>query len=98
MNQPFIQTLTPIFQKYGVQLYINGHDHHYERSQSIKGTTYVICGAGAGTRPVGRSQWTAHSAQRLSFAAYEVYGDRIIISGIGTDNRVFDTGIISLQS
>jgi hypothetical protein len=47
---------------------------------------------------VGRSQWTAHSAQQLSFAAYEVYSDRIIISGIGTDNRVFDQGVIPLQS
>ena len=98
LNQPFIQTLTPIFQKYGVQLYINGHDHHYERSQPINGTTYLICGAGAGTRPVGRSQWTAYSAEQLSFAAYEVYSDRIIISGIGTDNRVFDQGVIPLQS
>lgn len=98
LNQPFIQTLTPIFQKYGVQLYINGHDHHYERSQSIKGTTYLICGAGAGTRLVGQSQWTAHSAEQLSFAAYEVYSDRILVSGIGTDNRVFDQGVIPLQS
>jgi acid phosphatase len=98
MNQPFIETLTPIFEKNRVQLYINGHDHHYERSQSIKGTTYVICGAGAGTRPVGRSQWTAYSVSQLSFAAYEVYSDRIIIKGIGTDNSVFDQGIIPLQS
>ena len=98
LNQAFIQDLTPLFQKYRVQVYINGHDHHYERSQSIKGTTYLICGAGAGTRPVGRSEWTAYSAERLSFAAYEVYSDRIIISGIGTDNQVFDKGIISLQS
>src|ERR671933_1893859 len=98
LNQEFIQTLTPLFQKYRVQLYINGHDHHYERSQSIKGTTYLICGAGAGTRPVGRSQWTAHSASQLSFAAYEVYRDRILISGIGTDNQVFDRGMIPLQA
>jgi acid phosphatase len=98
LNEPFIQTLTPIFQKYRVQLYINGHDHHYERTQPINGTTYLICGAGAGTRPVGRSQWTAYSAEQLAFAAYEVYSDRIIISGIGTDNRVFDQGVIPLQS
>jgi 3',5'-cyclic AMP phosphodiesterase CpdA len=98
LNQPFIETLTPIFQKYRVQLYINGHDHHYERSQSIKGTTYLICGAGGGTRSVGRSQWTAYSASQLSFAAYEVYSDRLIIKGIGTDNSVFDQGIIPLQS
>jgi hypothetical protein len=35
---------------------------------------------------------------QLSFAAYEVYSDRIIIKGIGTDNSVFDQGIIPLQS
>jgi hypothetical protein len=47
---------------------------------------------------VGRSQWTAYSASQLSFAAYEVYSDRIIIKGIGTDNSVFDQGIIPLQA
>lgn len=98
LNQPFIKTLTPLFQKYRVQLYINGHEHNYERTRPIDGTTYVICGGGAGTRPVGRSQWTATSAERLSFAAYEVYRDRILISGIDTDNQVFDQGIIPLQA
>ncbi|MGB5963510.1 MAG: metallophosphoesterase [Coleofasciculaceae cyanobacterium] len=98
MNQPFIEMLTPLFQKYGVALYINGHDHHYERSKSLKGTTYLICGAGAGTRSVGKSAVSAYAVERLSFAAYEVYSDRIIIKGIGTDNQVFDQGIIPLQS
>jgi hypothetical protein len=45
-----------------------------------------------------RSEWTAHAASQLSFAAYEVYSDRIIIKGIGTDNSVFDQGVIPLQS
>lgn len=98
MNQPFIEMLTPIFQKYRVPLYINGHDHHYERSQSLKGTTYLICGAGAGTRPVGKSAVTAYAVERLSFAAYEVYSDRLVIKGIGTDNQVFDQGLIKLQA
>lgn len=98
LNKPFIQTLTPLFQKYRVQLYINGHEHNYERTHSINGTTYLICGGGAGTRPVGSSEWTAHAASKLSFAAYEVYSDRILISAIDTDNRVFDQGIIPLQS
>lgn len=97
LNQPFIDTLTPLFKKYGVQLWINGHDHHYERSKPINGTTYLICGAGAGTRPVGSSEWTAHSAEKLSFAAVEVYADKMIISGIGTDNRIFDQGAIAFQ-
>lgn len=97
LNQPFIDTLTPLFKKYGVQLWINGHDHHYERSKHINGTTYLTCGAGAGTRPVGTSEWTAHAAEKLSFAAVEVYADKMIISGIGTDNRIFDQGAIAFQ-
>ncbi|MBD2104346.1 metallophosphoesterase [Leptolyngbya sp. FACHB-261] len=96
VNRAFIRDLTPLFEKHRVQLYINGHDHSYERTQVINGTTYLICGAGAGTRPVGRSGWTAHSAQRLSFAGLEVYDDRIEIEAIGTDGSVFDRGVIKL--
>ena len=98
VNEPFIETLTPLFQKYRVQLYINGHDHNYERTKSINGTTYLTCGAGAGLRKVGRSEWTAHSVSELSFAALDVFADKIVISGIGTNNRVFDKGVIPLQS
>jgi 3',5'-cyclic AMP phosphodiesterase CpdA len=97
-NANFIKTFTPLFEKYGVQLYINGHEHHYERTRSINGTTYLICGAGAGNRPVGRSAWTEYSTSNLSFAAYDVYADRIEVSGIGTDNRVFDKGLIRVKS
>ena len=96
VNKPFIKELTPLFQKHKVRLYINGHEHHYERTRSINGTTYMITGSGAGTRSVGRSEWTEYSASRLGFAAYDVYGDRILINAIGTDNLVFDRGVISL--
>ncbi|MEH2152988.1 metallophosphoesterase family protein [Nostoc sp.] len=97
-NPDFIKTFTPLFKKYGVQLYINGHEHNYERTRAIDGTTYLICGAGAGNRPVGRSEWTGYSTSDLSFASYEVYKDRIEISAIATDNRIFDKGIIQLKS
>ncbi|BCL38520.1 metallophosphoesterase family protein [Nostoc sp. MS1] len=94
-NQAFVKTFTPLFKKYGVQLYINGHEHSYERTRPIDGTTYLICGAGAGNRPVGRSQWTEYSTSDLSFAAYEVYPDRIEVNAINTNNRIFDKGVIS---
>jgi 3',5'-cyclic AMP phosphodiesterase CpdA len=97
-NPDFIKTFTPLFKKYGVQLYINGHEHNYERTRAIDGTTYLICGAGAGNRPVGHSEWTNYSTSDLSFASYEVYKDRIEISAIATNNRVFDKGIIELKS
>lgn len=97
MNPALIEILTPLFVQYNVQLYVNGHEHHYERSKPINGTTYLICGAGAGARPVGRSEWTAYSASRLSFAAYNIYADRILIQGIGTDGNVFDSAHLTFN-
>ncbi|RUT04235.1 acid phosphatase [Dulcicalothrix desertica PCC 7102] len=97
-NPAFIKAFTPIFTKHNVQLYINGHEHHYERTIPINGTTYLICGGGAGTRPVGKNEWTAYSAEKLSFAAYKVYADKIEVSGIGTDNQIFDKGIIPIKT
>ncbi|AFZ58308.1 metallophosphoesterase [Anabaena cylindrica FACHB-243] len=97
-NSKFIKTFTPLFQKYNVQLYINGHEHNYERTRSINGTSYLTCGAGAGNRPVGRSEWTEYSTSNLSFATHDVYADRIEVNGIGVDNRVFDQGVIKLRS
>ena len=91
-----IRELAPFFKKYGVQLYINGHDHNYERTQDIDGTTYLTYGAGTGLRPVSTSKWTAYSSSQLSFAAVSVYRDRMEIKGISTQNQVFDQGAILL--
>jgi 3',5'-cyclic AMP phosphodiesterase CpdA len=96
VDQDLIREFAPLFKKYGVQLYINGHDHNYERTQDIDGTTYLTCGAGAGLRPVSTSKWTAYSSSQLSFAAVSVYRDRLEIKGINTQNQVFDQGAISL--
>lgn len=91
------ELLTPLFQKYKVQLYINGHDHNYERTKSINGTTFLTCGAGANTRPVGKSPVTAHSASQLSFVAYDVYPAHIVLSAIDPDNQIFDQGVVLLR-
>lgn len=94
VNETLIKTLTPLFKNYGVQLYINGHEHDYERTQAIEGTTYLVCGAGAKSRPVKRSEWTEYSTREFSFAALDVYADQIIVRGINTQNQVFDEGAI----
>jgi Calcineurin-like phosphoesterase len=90
-----VKRLTPLFKKYRVQLYVNGHEHHYERTNAINGTTYLITGnGGANLRPVGKHSWTAYSESRFGFSALEVYGDRIEIQGIGTDGLPFDKGTL----
>lgn len=84
------ESLPSLFSRYGVQFYLCGHDHNYERIDPRQGTTYLICGAGADSRPVGKSDWTAYSTHNLSFAAFAVYQNRIEVRGINRKGQVFD--------
>jgi Calcineurin-like phosphoesterase len=95
-NSPdFIKTLTPLFKRHNVNLYLNGHEHNYERTKPIDGTTYIVTGIGGATlRKVGRNSNTAYSDSRFGFTALAFYGDRIEIQAIDTQNRVFDQGVL----
>ncbi|HEY5949907.1 MAG TPA: metallophosphoesterase, partial [Kofleriaceae bacterium] len=54
--------LAPLLHRYGVQLVLAGHDHDYERMLPQDGTAFVVTGGGGiGTRPVGKSSFTAFS-------------------------------------
>jgi hypothetical protein len=78
--------LAPVFDKYNVDLAINGHDHEYERSKPLKagskpsgdpvvgaGTQYIICaGAGADPYAVGSSQ-ASFSAKTQPFGKNTPY-------------------------
>jgi len=90
-----IASLTPLFAEYGVQLYINGHDHNYERTEPIEGTTYITSGNGAKLRPVDRSDWTAYAVSKLGFNTFEVYADWIVVKAIDSDNVVYDVAAIA---
>jgi hypothetical protein len=46
-NPDTIQALTPLFEKYKVDMVFSGHDHHMELLQK-SGVTYVICGGFGG--------------------------------------------------
>jgi len=37
----------PLFEEYGVQLVLSGHDHNYQRFACRNGVTYVVHGGGA---------------------------------------------------
>ena len=98
-NHPRLQeTLCPLFKKYAVQLYCCGHDHHYERTYPIEGTTYLIAGGGSETRSVGSSSWTAYAQKVLSFASVEVSDEALVITGIDANNNVIDQGIIAREA
>jgi 3',5'-cyclic AMP phosphodiesterase CpdA len=80
----------PLFERYGVDLVLTGHDHDYQRSAPIGGITYVVSGGGASPRPTGRAEFTAYSASGLHFVDVAVWEDRIEVQAI-SPSGVFDT-------
>lgn len=52
-TQSVIDTWVPLFEQYGVDLVLNGHEHSYERF-GIAGVSYLVTGgAGQGLRDIG---------------------------------------------
>ena len=82
--------LAPILEEHGVQLVLSGHDHDYQRSVPIDGVTYVVSGAGAGTRRTGEDDFTAVAYSWHNFVEIAVTGDQLVLRAIGQDGSVFD--------
>lgn len=86
---------TPLFERYGVQLVLSGHEHDYQRTEEINGVTYVVSGAGAGTRRTGNRSYTAYSASTMNFVDLNVFPDRMVLRAIDHEFRVFDEYTLS---
>jgi 3',5'-cyclic AMP phosphodiesterase CpdA len=80
----------PIFERYGVQLVLSGHDHDYQRSVPINGVTYVVSGAGSGTRRTGEESFTAVSYSFHHFLDMNVFADRMVVRAVNQDLGVAD--------
>lgn len=85
---------TPLFARYGVALAVSGHDHDYQRSVPLAGVTYVVSGAGAGTRRTGERDFTAVSFSWHHFLELGVYPDELVLRAINQDLRVADEVVI----
>jgi 3',5'-cyclic AMP phosphodiesterase CpdA len=85
---------SPLFERYGVQLVVSGHDHDYQRSEPIGGVTYVVSGGAAGTRRTGEEDFTAVSFSWHHFVELAVFPDRLVVRAINQDRRVADEAVI----
>lgn len=90
-----IARLTPLFRRYGVQLYINGHDHNYERTQRINGTTYLtVGGGGANLRAVLPNEHTAYATSQYSFAELNFEAKKLRIEGWNAEGQRIDQALL----
>jgi 3',5'-cyclic AMP phosphodiesterase CpdA len=90
-----IARLTPLFRRHGVQLYINGHEHNYERTRVIDGTTYLtVGGAGAWLRPVRPNARSAHAQSVYSFAELNAGPEALRIQAWDLNGRQIDQVVL----
>lgn len=88
--------LTGLMRRHGVQLYINGHEHNYERSKPIDGITYlVVGGGGASLRPVIATEQSARAASVFSFAEIEASPKELKLWAWDKDGRRIDQAVIA---
>ncbi len=87
--------ISNLARRYGVELVLTGHDHNYERTKSIDGTTYLVSGsAGAPIRPVSPRRFTAHARTEPHYVLFDVLEDEITLRAINLQGDVFDTAVI----
>jgi len=84
------QLLEPILRRHQVDLVLAGHDHHYERTHPMQGTTYVVSGGGCKTTAVGRSDFTAAAESTLQFLHVDIRGEQLVARSIRPDGSVAD--------
>ncbi|HEX2064331.1 MAG TPA: metallophosphoesterase [Acidimicrobiales bacterium] len=86
--------LDPIMGRHHVDLVLAGHDHHYERTRPLDGTTYVVSGGGCKTTAVGRSRFTAVAESTLQFLHFDIRDDVLTARCIRPDGSVADSFVM----
>ena len=75
-------------------LVLTGHDHHYERSLSAEGTTYIVTGGGGRELypmiPTCRPPEQRAGKSKHHFTACEVYSDRMAVTAVAIDGTIID--------
>jgi len=83
-----------LFEEFDVQLALAGHDHDYQRSRSIHGTTYLVSGAAAKLRATGSNADTVVSQSIRHFLDLSAYDDRLVVQAVDQNGTVLDGVVI----
>ncbi len=83
--------LPRMFRAKGVDLVLNGHEHHYEVSKPLGGIRYVVTGGGgASIRPCGEPRWFRSVCRsRFHFLEIVAGADEIVVKAVPAAGRFF---------
>jgi predicted phosphodiesterase len=90
-ESPVRQSLSPLFERYGVDLVLNGHKHNYERNE-VNGITYVVTGGGGAPLYAMQEQEPTQAAFALAhhFVLLEIDGDHLTAMAISNEDEMLD--------
>jgi len=81
--------IAPVYEKYGVHIAFQGHNHKYERINPINGVTYVTVGSGGYSIHDPSTDWREFSAKhfndKFDFLVVDVDGPRLTLRCIDQD-------------
>lgn len=90
--------LEPMFQKYGVDLYLAGHEHHYEKSQPIHGVQHFVSGAGGRVRDIFYANNPPYPRDKAisdnHFMLFDITDLGLAYQAINIQGQVIDQGLI----
>lgn len=77
-NNPGLgRLLEPLFTRYGVDVYLAGHDHDLQLLEPVNGVHYIVSGAGGKDRSVDWGRNTVFAATRLGFTRLTITHSQI---------------------
>ncbi|MNR86845.1 Alkaline phosphatase precursor [compost metagenome] len=96
-GKPFLRSRAlPLFKRYGLDLYINGHEHNYERFLAPEdGVHFVVTGGGGAWLRPGKQKNQDQEKPSIyrdvyHFVGAEMDGDRLTLTAIDKDGKAFD--------
>ncbi len=91
--------LEPILERNSVDVYLAGHEHHYERSHPIKGVTHILSGGAGRSRKIHYEHDfnypRAAAVEAFHFMLFEITPDGLKYQAIDREDRVIDEGVIT---
>lgn len=94
-QQSLERKLTPLLQKYQVDLYLGGHEHHYEKPLYLNGVFYALSGAGGKLdKPTKGLPEGNGLIKKNHFMLFEKTDAGLQYRTISADGDVFDFGLI----
>ncbi|MHA1200622.1 MAG: fibronectin type III domain-containing protein [Candidatus Heimdallarchaeaceae archaeon] len=95
------ETFVPIFEQYGVDLVMTGHEHAYERLQK-NNVTYIISGGG-GSRLVDIDLAVPLNESIIIESAYhflylDIYENKLSVGGYKDDYTLMDQHVVNMEN